>query len=332
MSAQKKTVTVHDVRIHPSMNAVLVEKILGGPGMPHGVGFRTWSLLHGIDETEVGQAKVIPRQISLEDSYVRLDTFNDVQRELVMLSKSLIKRMQLDLTEEDDDDSEQNKDTHTSVNNPNGKRRWLAHPKILRLSTRPRPPPNQDGIRARASNRISRSAPLPTFMFNISESIDRLSEKLVNEYLIPLFRRLHPEKSGWDLSLINIAVTNMAEAAGSTKLATGRDIGKMFRNQEDHLKEWKVEDVDVPPDLGFSNGNHGAQVSLALRSDGSGKEVGSEDLIPLSQSSQASYFQGGWAEEENDADHALESSCPFCEARMPSFAIPAHLRFHEIED
>jgi DNA polymerase iota len=29
-----------------------------------------------------------------------------------------------------------------------------------------------------------------------------------------MFRKLHPEKTGWNLSLLNVAVTNMVESAG----------------------------------------------------------------------------------------------------------------------
>jgi len=47
---------------------------------------------------------------------------------------------------------------------------------------------------------------------------------------LALFRRLHPEKSGWNLSLLNIAVTNMVDIAGDRK--QNRDIGSMFQKQE----------------------------------------------------------------------------------------------------
>ncbi len=73
-------------------------------------------------------------------------------------------------------------------------------------------------------------------------------EKLVQETLIPMFRRLHFQQGGWNLSLMNIGVTNMVEAASEDGKGKGRDIGKMFKRQEDVLKEWKVEDRDIPPD------------------------------------------------------------------------------------
>ncbi|KAE9975637.1 hypothetical protein BLS_002515 [Venturia inaequalis] len=315
-------ITVRQVRTIPGMSPAMLEKILGGPGMPHGVGGRTWQLLHGVDDTEVGMARTIPQQISIEDSYMRLDKLDRVHQELLLLSKSLIKRMRADLTE---DDEEGDASEPTSPSHDSSKRqRWLALPKTLRLSTRPRPPADPDGSRARASQRISRSIPAPTLLNNLGESVEDLAQKLVSQYLISLFRRLHPEKSGWDLSLINIAVTNIVETAG---MATGRDISKMFKNQDTNLKEWRVDDVDVPPDQEMEDISRTGSPSHLLE-----RSRGSEDQVPLSQASQSSYFQGGWDEEDEDAGESLDLTCPFCQAKMPSFAIAAHMRFHETED
>ena len=111
-----------------------------------------------------------------------------------MLATSLLTRMHTDLLEDDEDTG-------------SGKmQRWIAHPKTIRLSTRPRPPLNANGTRTRSFNRISKSGPLPSFAFNLKDSIDSIVKKLVQETLIPMFRRLHPQQSGWNLSLMNIGV------------------------------------------------------------------------------------------------------------------------------
>jgi DNA polymerase iota len=319
-------VSVRQVRTIPNMGPTLLEKILGGSGMPRGVGGRTWQLLHGIDDTEVGMAKIVPQQISIEDSYIRLDNFDRVQKELLMLSKSLIKRMRADLTE-DEEDLEPSLPPHDPTNSTNEHRRWLALPRTLRLSTRPRPPADADGTRGRATHRISRSIPAPNLLNNLTESVEELAGKLVSEHLVSLFRRLHPEKSGWDLSLINIGITNMMETAGNSKVAIGRDISKMFKNQDNHLKDWKVEDIDVPPDQDMEDDLNSVSPDQHPTSN-----HGSEDHVPLSQASQASYFHNGWDDEDEDVSENSNPACPFCQARMPSFAVAAHLRFHETED
>jgi DNA polymerase iota len=333
-AAEETRITVHDIRTLPNMSVRLLDKILSGPGMPHGIASKAWDLLNGVDESEVSQARELPRQISIEDSYGRLDTLIEVHKQLVILATSLIKRMRIDLTEDEIDEREPTVLGDEGHTTPTVNVRWLAHPKTLRLSTRPRLLRDIHGNLARTFNRVSRSTAVPTFLYDLSESVELLAEKLVIEYLLPLFRRLHPEKTGWDLSLLNVAITNLVETAGNGKNSTGRDIGKMFRNQEDHLRAWKVEDRDVSPsEFSTGKGSDDAIMSNNDALDTGKKGSGSEDMIPLSQASQLSHIQNGWDEDEDeDIDQSLSSQCPFCASVMPYFAMPAHLRFHEAED
>ena len=279
----KEHVTVRDVRLYAGMGPQLLEQILSGPGSQKGIGGKVWDLLHGIDDTEVAGAKRVPSQISQEDSYMKyLHTFEDVKFQLRLLGKRLIERMHIDLTEEDNFEL----DKHPG--------RWLAHPRTLRLSTRPRPAANPDGSRPRTFHRISRSAPMPTFVFSLTENVDSLADKLVEEALVPMFRKLHPEKSGWNLSLINVAVTNMAETAGESKDSRGRDIGRMFKTQDEVLRGFKLTEPhslyqptyeDVPDDT--------------------------------------------WLSDDDSVDSIQQ--CPTCHATLPSFAIAAHTRYHELD-
>lgn len=352
-------VTVGELRSLPGLDGRILEDVLAGPGMQKGVGFRTWCLLHGIDDTDVAQAKDTPKQISIEDSFIRMDTMDGVNQELLRLTSSLLRRMRADLTEEISESSE----SDTDVRELQG-RRWLVHPKTLRLSTRPRPPPGADGTRSRASARISRSSDLPTFVFSFIEDVDVLAPRLVRERVLGLFRQLHPDKSWFDLSLINVAVTNMVETAGTSKTSTGRDIGRMFKTQEKSLQAWKVEDVDVPPSDPANDAidyvsktepigdnprdydtdtvmdhvdnleeHHGHDISNEAKEATDALSIprliseGSEDAIPLSQSSQDT----GWLESDDD-DTPSAMTCPLCGSAMPDFAISAHLRYHEAND
>ncbi|KAI4913096.1 uncharacterized protein J4E92_009968 [Alternaria infectoria] len=243
----KEAVLARDVRTHPGIGPETLERILGGPGVPHGTGTKVWGLLNGCDDTEVGQAREIPRQISIEDSYMRLDTLEAVTKELRMLAKRLLERMHTDLLEEDDDAHDLST-APTSATTSKPMKRWLAHPKTLRLTTRPRPPQNPDGTRNRSFARISKSGPMPTFVFSLKDdnnnTMDAVVEKLLSETLLPLFRKLHPERKGWNLSLVNVAATNMADAARE-RGGVGRDIGKMFKRQDEVLRQWRVDDEVV---------------------------------------------------------------------------------------
>ena len=208
---------------------------------------------------------------------------------------------------------------------------WMAHPKTLRLSTRPRLALNPDGTRSRTFNRISKSTNMPIFVFSFAQGVDIIANKLVEETLLPLFRRLHPEKSGWNLSLVNLCATNMSPTASDAKDGAGRDIGRMFKRQDDTLREWKVEDVDIAP----SDEDENDQQNLTNDLD-SGKtvvaqehtSVGSEDLHVFTQ--ETSQDDVAW--DSDDYMQDLGDICGICGAVMPSYAMLAHERFHDLPD
>jgi DNA polymerase iota len=312
-------VTVRDVRTQPDVNPESLEKLLGGPGSPHGIGLKVWQLLHGVDDTEVEYVRTVPRQISIEDSYIRLDTFPEVLKELKILANSLIARMRMDLLIDADSlhdtplDPMYESEQGVAPKEPQPQRRWLAHPKTVRLSTRPRQPLQPDGTRVRSFKRISHSTSLPMFVFNTHESVEVLADKLIKDVLITMFRKLHPGNGGWNLSLVNLAVTNMVETAGDGRTSVGRDIGNMFRRQEDILKDFRVvEEEEAPAALPLAGGQSGhdkAADATNIISDGEDEDAWDE------------------ADGENDADE----TCASCGMRMPSFAMLAHLRFHSTD-
>ncbi|KAI9770791.1 MAG: hypothetical protein M1840_003041 [Geoglossum simile] len=326
----EEKVLVRDVRWFPSISLEVLEKVLRGPGVPQGIGGKVWGLLNGVDDTEVVLARRAPRQISIEDSYLRLDTLEEVNRELRMLAQSLIRRMHTDLLEDDVDPNSGGDGTASplvsdvlsietvteSSARQATKKRWIAHPRTIRLTTRPRHPSATDGAR-RPTTRISRSSPMPPFLLSLAHPPTQLASKLATETLLPLFRKLHPEKSGWDLSLINVAAVNMAEEGG-------QDIGRMFRRQEGGLSGWKVEDRDIPPSPpGPLPNPHERTAVESLHID---QRHGSEDRIPLTQESNEDA-----CDPDTDEQSTFQNSdqCNVCGAQMPDFAMPAHERFHQ---
>ncbi|KAH9875101.1 hypothetical protein J1614_004589 [Plenodomus biglobosus] len=327
-SGIKDHVLVRHIRSHPGMSPNMLERILEGPGTPQGIGARVWGLLNGSDDSEVGKARDVPKQISIEDSYIRLDTLDEVIKELTMLAKSLLKRMYTDLLEDDSDDDGVATDAATSTAVTTSKR-WLAHPRTIRLSTRSRPPQNPDGSRNRSFGRTSRSAPMPNFALSLKENMDTIVEKLVDESLLPLFRKLHPEKKGWNLSLVNIAATNMADAA-SEKGGVGRDIGKMFRRQDHVLKQWKAEERAFTPEPEHVSVDavYGQQLCMLVQRMGS--RLGSEDMATSSQEAHLG-LSDSWASED-DGVAATDACCDQCGAVMPVFAMGPHARWHEQMD
>ena len=256
-----------------------------------------------------------------------------------MLARNLIKRMRLDLTVLSDDadvEPASGEDEQSVIESVDATptRRWIAHSKVLRLSTRPRPPLNPDGTRPRTFARISKSGYMPTFVFNDSISLEDLAHRLVDEALMPLFRKLHPEKSGWNLSLVNVCATNMILVASDSSHGAGRDIGRMFRKQEDVLRKWKIDDIDTTlPNSGPRSLHDGMESRHDQKSNDSHK-MDLDDTLPakdcpvLAETSANS--DDGW--DSTDVMQSPGESCKVCGVAMPPFAMLAHERFHTLAD
>lgn len=274
---------------------------------------------------------------------------SEVVNQLTALAKSLLSRMQSDLraaeTESDEAERLANPAIENKVNlqRPGPRRHWIAHPKTLRLSTRPRAPLKPDGTRSRTFARMSKSIPMPTFVFAEHEPVEVLAQRLVEEVLVPLFHRLHAGQSGWDLSLVNICATNMAMTASDGKNATGRDISKMFRQQEGMLKEWQVEDADIPPEGQVSSKSIDPSKTESPPLSSSRKPTyaatgGSEDFMSSTQESfvigdawEGTVIGDAWEGTEDD-EAGSGKTCGVCNAVMPAFAMVAHLRFHDMRE
>ena len=277
-----------------------------------------------------------------EDSYLKLDVMEDVKRELLLLAGSLISRMRLDLMsnldEADNADSKNEEKVSVRKRKSVVSGYWIAHPRTLRLSTRPRLPLYPDGTRVRTFARLSKSCNMPSIIFSKNHSIEFIAEKIVLEAVIPLFRKLHPENSGWKISLINICATNMSVVTTGDKDGDGRDISRMFKRQEDVLEGWKIEDVDVAPDPNrelqqIEEMAHAVQESNAATNT-------SQDDHPDGSEDNHMAMEERLFEDEHDADvwdtevaaPGQGEACRTCGAFMPDFAMAAHDRFHALPD
>ncbi|POS77696.1 impB/mucB/samB family protein [Diaporthe helianthi] len=318
--ANGSAVTVGEFRTRPEVSPHMLEKLLGSrPGAEKGIGDKVWALLHGVDNMDVKAASSIPTQISIEDTYPGqkggLNTLAEVERELLKLSASLLRRMHVDLTETDEPDM----DSAESAQGPR-RTKWLAHPKTLRLSTRPKTSPNEGT--PYNWGRASRSHPLPTFVFHdIHREI--IAGRLVKEALFPMFFQLNPEKpEGWDIGMINVCVANMSLAATDDAYGSGRDISRMFKRQDEALREFKVYDdgSELPP-----------KVTQIIKTGGDSDRacpdpvVAGGDDVDFGDDYASESEPEAWGDQDG-------SQCPRCGHYLPEFALSAHLRYHVLEE
>lgn len=314
--ANVSSVSVGQLRCHPDVSPYMLEQLLGSrPGSERGIGERIWALLHGVDDTEVKAASSVPTQISIEDTYPGpkggLKTLEEVERELSKLATSLLRRMHVDLSEEEAGRGLVESSSATvSDKDPSIRRiKWLAHPKTLRLSTRPKTS-IADG-KPYNWGRSSRSQALPNFIFN-SDNNEATVKKLVEETLLSMFFKLNPDKGDWNIGMINICVANMTLTATEKDTAgSGRDISHMFKRQDDTLRDFKVYVPDdfAPQDPEEVVDTHDAEDGAMWIDD-----VESDtDLEP-------------W-----DAQNGSQP-CGICGHYIPPFAAAAHGRYHDFGD
>ncbi|KAL8915118.1 MAG: hypothetical protein Q9171_000421 [Xanthocarpia ochracea] len=331
-----ENVKVREVRLFPSMGVEVLEKLLGGFGSPKDIAMKIWGLINGIDISEVARAREVPQQISIEDSYIRLDTMAEVEKELKLLSRRLLSRIRIDLSfmEDHDEVSGEQKGIEHATSDNRSSRQWLAYPKVLRLSTRPRPPLNPDGTRSRTFNRISRSCDMPSLVLDLSNSVEGLSEILVRETLVPLFHKLHPQKSGWDLSLMNLCAASISLTAASSRDGAGRDISKMFKMQEHVLKDWKFEDIDNAAAVGSESAvfHERARGAMGNQSQIKVKENFCDSVLKSKDETLKEIPDNDNTWQSDDEVTGPNYTCNKCGSAMPDFAIAAHERFHDLRD
>ncbi|OHE97646.1 impB/mucB/samB family protein, partial [Colletotrichum orchidophilum] len=291
---------VYDVRSHEQTSPEALEKLLGGPGSERGVGERVWGLLHGVDDTEVKDASDVPSQISIEDTFKGLESVGQIEGELRKISASLVRRMRTDLLVDDD-----------SIEL--GSQRWIAHPKTLRLSIRSWPSDSTPGF-PRHSNpefqRISRSQPLPNFIFNTKETPEFIADRLTTEILLPTVKKFYPAGHRWNLQLLNVCVANMAASGSEAGPGVGRDISVMFRKQDDVLRQWKIDTTVVEEEGDDDDAQH--------------QSISDEEVEEM-EVEEFDDEGGSWEGDE------VTARCPLCGHSIPPFALAAHARFHDFE-
>ena len=252
----------------------------------------------------------------------------DVEKALLVLTQSLLVRMREDLMSSTKGVEHHSVSTQTAANSGG----WVARPRTLRLTTRPRPSPNPDGSRPRLSNRVSKSCDLPSIAFSSINSTQEIAEKMVQDTLIPLFRRIHPETSGWNLTLINVCATNMTQLASKNQDGPGRDISRMFGNQKEVQKKRDVKNVDVPFDRNPQRVEDGVPVLTSATIDGEISKKASHDEREWKQTPVQETLNDEIALTQKELPTGIDDICKICGTYMPFFAILAHERFHALPD
>ncbi|CAK7232688.1 hypothetical protein SEUCBS140593_008345 [Sporothrix eucalyptigena] len=353
------TVTVEDIRTFPGMSPRLLDTILGGSksrnhkgagattassgNIP--TGSRVWGLLHGVDDVPVRGGRDLPTQISIENTYagprqgtLQPDAATAVSAELHKLATSLLRRMHVDLVEStatsDTTVLDKNKDKNLAGTEAATRASWLARPRTLRLTLRPQMPEAVDN-RAPYNYfaRMSRSQPLPGFVFSLTTPLEQVVGRLVTGTLVPMFRKLaasvHVGKlsataitagtssrkglPAWTVGLLNVCVANMAPVAGR-----GDDIAAMFKRQDNGTGEDFGHHSECESDRNVGTSATGIHEDE--------NNAGTSNIAEGSDREDDSWDTG------EDADGCALEMCGQCGHLIPVFALEAHERYHTLGD
>ena len=228
----------------------------------------------------------------MEDSYLCMDTLSQVQKEEYTLSRRLLYQMRLDLMQPEHDATMEALGCTAETQRPQF--RWLALPKTIRLSLRPKGDGSKNG--KRSFRRISRTALAPSFLFSHGK-LEDVALRLARDSFMPLYRQMLPEvTSNWNLSLINVAVTDISRTTGNG------NVRAMLMSRDT---------IRGPPRRVHDGRTAVGDGSVTILDETSNGMPECEDLQNLDQP-----FED-------------ESRCTICGVRFPVWAIEAHNRYHD---
>ncbi|KAG4218960.1 hypothetical protein PC116_g32560 [Phytophthora cactorum] len=136
-----------------------------------------------------------------------------------------------------------------------------------------------------------------------------------------------------------VMVARSSETGNGGGAGRARDIGRMFRTQEDKLREWTVYDPTPIAPILDSTSSSAYVIDTnddVMDIEEVNKEKGVEavevveELIETSDPVAISLDSDADAWEEEDEDESQR--CHLCGHIIPIFAILAHERFHSVDD
>jgi DNA polymerase iota len=176
------------------------------------VGPRLWGLLHGIDDAEVVPTPPFPKQISVEDSYPDNHSMTTLLNGVAALTKSLVRRLDLELKIGD---------------------AYVRFPKTLRLTMR-------NGWRI---SRESKSARMPVELFDMTLPTERRIE-IVGRVTSALARGMVAGwPSGWKVGIINVSATDLVEEMPGPGIQ-----GFINRPRQEEEIDWEII-KELPEDI-----------------------------------------------------------------------------------
>ena len=268
-----------------------------------------YNVAHARDDSRVIASALYPTVISIEDSFQHCELRQVVERRLEELAVDLVRRMEGDLRSAD------------------GK--WALYPSSVRLTVRHRQLV-VSGI-AHKHRRVSKTARCPVEVFDSSSEPEQRARLLVRRSLMPLFDQLVERQASWDLSLLNIAVTDLTSVKPAMSIANFLGTKRRRDSESESHDRASIETAR----LSTSTNGGGADTSISRQSRGpvhlpSSSCRKAQDQSHLSSWQAASSLDSPGAEDCDSAatdasDEEAGAFCPSCRSMIPLFAFETHV-------
>ena len=168
-----------EVTVVDDLRNLSLEKLVEGLGAKQGRFLKNIST--GMDDTEVQPSEKTLKSFSEEDSFRKLTDFNEVKRQMELLTRKVLVRLD--------------------------KEKQL--PKTIKLTLRKH-------FMADNYSRVSRQAPFDARILSIEDDQEKI--KKITNTLVQLFDKMIDRSVGFDLAVINVGFTNFQQRASSSTL------------------------------------------------------------------------------------------------------------------
>ena len=254
------------------------------------LGPRLWGLLHGIDDTEVIPTPPYPKQISVEDSYPDNSTLSSMFKNLAILTKSLVRRLDLDLR----------------IGYA-----YVRFPRTLRLSMR----------NGRLAARESKSARMPVELFDSTIPTERRVESVGRTVNTLAKAMVAGWPAGWKIGVINIAATDLMEED------PGRGIqGFIERSRKEDQIDWGFI-RELPEDI---RSEVLRQYNLSPEKLDEPPVKEREERMVDEDHTRHDDIDNEWDDEDDAEIEDTKETCAICGVRIFSWMTDAHARYHKL--
>lgn len=266
-----------------------------------------WDIIHARDDSTVVPSSLYPKSIGVEDSFLHCTTVEDVRIKLIDLTTDLVLRMESDLTDN---------------------KKWVRWPALLRLTPRFRGEFSKGQLWKH--KRTSRSVALPVDVFATDRTVSERTLEVVDRVLLPLFGRMVKDKGDWDLSLINVAVSDFKTIAPAQGLADYFVAGQPVTPRKRNISSAELCPDGYDPEVWRALDEHTRQELLAEQEsaqdirqhESTGKRVRfSETDKTMKHSPDLGVAEDHWPEEEGQEGYL----CQTCQSVIPLFALEDHV-------